>query len=180
VSGKYDPATGKLTYEARRLRNLTRPRLKHFEDRIDKTPPEKFGRASLFVDNVVGESCHGTFINSTSNDVKLTASSKNPRDSWGIEPPANSVIGPNGNQLDWRSDAPAFRGCKNDLTFQVQDGDGNTIATVETHLQKNFAVGFSGSYSCKSSSDRFTCSQVSADRDPQGLDLDVTWSLGGT
>lgn len=154
--------------------------MKHFEDRIDKTPPEKFGRASLFVDNVVGESCHGTFINSSSKDVKLTARSKNPRDSWGIEPLVTYTISPNGNSLNWRSDAPAFRGCENDLTFQVLDNDGSTLATVETHLQKNFAVGFSGGYSCKSSSDRFPCSQVSADRDLQGLDLNVTWSLGGS
>jgi hypothetical protein len=71
--------------------------VKHFEDRIDKTPPEKFGRASLFVDNVVGESCHGTFINSSSKDVKLTARSKNPR---ACRPGPSCPVGDLASQLE--------------------------------------------------------------------------------
>lgn len=176
--GRYDARRGLLVYDAKPLRDLTRPNLKHYDDRFDRTPPRRFGRASLFVDSVIGETCEGTLFNATPYRLSVSSFSKFGTDTWNIKPNTEFEIQPNGGGMPWRSDAPAFRGCGNDVKFDVLDENSETLATVETNLSKKFEPGFHGGYACKSSSPRFACNVINADTDPEGEFLKVTWNLG--
>jgi len=165
---RFDARSGKVTYAVKRLKNVS-GHLDHYVGRLSKRDiPSRFGDASLFIDNALGNTCYTTVIDSTTAGLETVSSSKWSSDSWHPALPSSFGLGP-GDDWSWGSQGGAFRGCSNSAVWQLYAGASGTVSFQTTNPWSG-----SDTLTCSVSNPAFRCIQVSRSGGT------VTWSIGPT
>jgi len=165
---RFDADNGKVTYHVKRLKNVS-GNLDHYVGRLSKRGiPRRFGDASLFIDNALGNTCYTTVVDATTAGLETVSSSKWSSDSWDPSLPSSFGLGP-GDSWSWGSQGGAFRGCSNSAVWQLYAGASGTVSFQTTNPWSG-----SDTLTCNVSNPAFRCVQVSRSGGT------VSWSIGPT
>lgn len=175
---RYNRSAGTMNYEARLLKDLTSPGLRHKDDRLDRKPPARFGRAALFIDSGgLGTTCHAHVTNLSSYAFKVQTATKWDTDSWDGRDPTGRLFGNDRGTPTWTYGTVSgfARGCHNTVVAAPQAAGNNRDATVRIDLTDPFPGD--NQFSCTSARPEvFTCKQV-AGSTTEGTNLMINYVI---
>lgn len=158
---RYDAAAKSMTWDAHPLTKMNSRGLSDLNKRADDHIPEKFGGASLFIDDT-SHTCTVELVNAVRGvgDLTIVSQSKWSTDSWDETPPP-VILSPDSGQNSsgwWESSAGLFRGCSNSAQYTYSDGTTVSVTITNPYSDPN-------TWNCTVSSPQYTCELTT---DPHG------------
>jgi hypothetical protein len=173
---RYDAGHHTLTYQAQTLKRVSNA-IAHYNGRLDRSLPRRFGAVSLFIDSAAdwGNTCTATVENDSDGATfTIGAAFKWDTDHWDDDPGSKTWL--RGSYWGWKSAGGFARGCNNTVTIYTGDGAIITITTGDPITGSNIHACTVNQQPTIPGANPYRCSPA-AGSTLTGPVLDAHWSI---